>query len=104
MDGTMLPCVLIENKIDLVNDEKIRNDSELKEFSLNHRFAGCFRTSAKTGTNINESMEFLIKTIVEKLELMSEDKSYEENVKKSIILQSKHSTKDRMNVKHNNCC
>ncbi len=102
MDGTMLPCVLIENKIDLVSDERIRNDSEFKEFSLIQRFSGCFRTRAKTGTNINESMEFLIKKIVEKLELTSDDKSFEENAKKSIILQSKYITKEKK--KENNCC
>jgi len=97
----MLPCVLIENKIDLVSDDKIKNDVEFKEFCLNYRFSGCFRTSAKTGTNINESLEFLIKTIVEKLEIISEDKNFEEEAKKSIILDNKLFTQQKNNI---NCC
>ena len=101
MDGTMLPCVLIENKIDLVSDDKIKNDVEFKEFCLNYRFAGCFRTSAKTGTNVNESMEFLIKTIVEKLEIIAEDKNFEEEARKSIILENKLYAQQKNN---NNCC
>ena len=43
---------------------------ELQEFAQNGEFCGCFRTSAKTGVNISESMEFLIKTIIKRMEDM----------------------------------
>ena len=41
---------------------------ELKKFSEENGFNGCFKTSAKTGKNIKESMEFLIKEIIKRLE------------------------------------
>ena len=46
-------------------------DPNLQEFAQNNEFCGCFRTSAKTGLNISESMEFLIKTIIKRMEDMS---------------------------------
>ena len=45
-------------------------DPSLQEFSASNEFCGCFRTSAKTGVNISESMEFLIKTIIKRMEDM----------------------------------
>ena len=44
---------------------------KLKEFSETNGFNGYFRTSAKTGQNVSESMEFIIKEIISKLEEMS---------------------------------
>ena len=41
---------------------------ELNDFSEKNGFSGCFKTSAKTGKNISESMEFLIKDIIKRLE------------------------------------
>ena len=49
---------------------------ELNEFAQNNGFVGCFRTSAKTGKNINESMEFLIKAVIKKLEEMNSKGDY----------------------------
>ncbi len=40
----------------------------MSEFSEKNGFTGCFRTSAKTGKNIAESMEFLIKDIIKRME------------------------------------
>ena len=40
----------------------------LKQFSAEYGFNGCFRCSAKTGYNIAESMEFLILEIIKKME------------------------------------
>ena len=44
------------------------NITELEEFSEKNGFTGCFKASAKTGKNIAESMEFLIKDIIKRLE------------------------------------
>ena len=49
-------------------EEEQDNDEELKKFSEDNGFNGYFRTSAKTGKNIDESMSFLIKEIIKKLE------------------------------------
>ena len=65
-----MPCLLVENKVDLLENEDLE-DPGLQQFAQNGEFCGCFRTSAKTGTNIAESMEFLIKTIIKRMEDMA---------------------------------
>ena len=40
----------------------------MKNFSEENGFDGYFKVSAKTGKNIEESMSFLIKNIINKLE------------------------------------
>ena len=69
MDGGKLPCLLVENKVDLLENEELE-DQSLKEFAQKGEFCGCFRTSAKTGVNVAEAMEYLIKTIVKRMEDM----------------------------------
>ena len=70
LDGGKLPCLLVENKADLLDEENAEKSPELEEFSSSNGFCGSFRTSAKTGLNINESMEFLIKNIIQRMEAM----------------------------------
>ena len=69
MDGMRIPCLFIENKRDLVKKKK-EDMENLKEFARNNGFIGAFRTSAKTGKKVSESMEFLIKTIINRMEQM----------------------------------
>ena len=68
IDGGSLPCLLVENKADLLEGGEQENYEELKEFAKEGEFCGFFRTSAKTGLNINESMEYLIKNIIKRFE------------------------------------
>ena len=70
LDGGKLPCILIENKVDLLDKEDIDNTKELEEFTKNNGFVGCFRTSAKTGKNINEAMSYLIENIIMRFNAM----------------------------------
>ena len=60
-------------------EEEQDNDEELKKFSEDNGFNGYFRTSAKTGKNIDESMSFLIKEIIKKLEELNSKGSDELN-------------------------
>ena len=62
---------MVENKIDLVDDNS-ENDPDFESFAQTNEFCGCFKTSAKTGVNISESMEFLIKNIIKRMEDMSQ--------------------------------
>ena len=62
-----MPCLLVENKLDLLDDGN-ENDPTLQSFAQDNEFCGCFRTSAKTGVNISESMEYLIKNIIKRME------------------------------------
>ena len=70
MDKGKLPCVLVENKADLLEGENT-DEEKLKEFAKENGFDGVFRTSAKTGLNINESMECLILNIIKRMEDMT---------------------------------
>ena len=49
-------------------DDGNENDQTLQSFAQTNEFCGCFRTSAKTGVNISESMEYLIKNIIKRME------------------------------------
>ena len=42
-------------------------DDKLEEFGVINGFCGTFRTSAKTGLNINESFEYLILNITRRM-------------------------------------
>lgn len=66
-DGTDLPIILAVNKIDLLRNGEHFND-DLNELTRGCNFLKIFKTSAKTGLNINSSMDFLINTIVDKIE------------------------------------
>ena len=63
-----LPCILVQNKVDLVSEEELGNEDEVRTFAQENNFVNFFRTSAKIGTNVDECMDFLIKTIIEKFE------------------------------------
>ena len=87
MDGSKLPCVLVENKIDLVDEEVLKDDTEIAKFAQEHKYDNFFRTSAKTGIGIDECMEFIIKTILERAENYSkEGHNIFEKERKSIVL------------------
>ena len=83
---------MIKNKIDLLPVDKQDNIDELKKFSEANGFCGCFNTSAKTGKNIGESMEFLVEEIRKKLEdsytIEKERLSVELSETKSVKLES----------------
>ena len=59
---------MVENKADLLENGYDENINELKYFASNNGFCGAFRVSAKTGFNVNESMEYLINNIIERIE------------------------------------
>ena len=85
---------LIENKVDLLDNEE-EEDAGQQEFATSNEFCGCFRTSSKTGLNISESMEFLIKTIIKRMEdIVSKGNEVFTTERKSITLDpEKHSPK-----------
>ena len=66
-----MPCVLVENKADLLDKSKVNDLVDLKGFAKSHNFVASFRTSAKTGYNINESMSYLIEHILQRMSTIS---------------------------------
>ena len=101
LDGGEIPCILVENKIDLLDDPK-EGEESLKELSENSEFCGCFRTSAKTGKNISESMEFLIKTIIKRIKDMEEKNIPNEHKRDTITLNPQNSI--RKEKRNHRCC
>lgn len=103
-DGSFLPCLLIQNKCDLVSEEEIENVDDVKEFVEKNNFVDFFRSSAKAGINVNESMEYIISNIIAKQEAINIAKGGEmdKNDKKSIVLDpmKNNYTKDNKS----NCC
>ena len=108
LDGGRIPCILVENKIDLLSDNS--DDGDLTQFSEKNDFIGCFRASAKTGENINESMEFLIKNIIKRMEEMNKEGNeqgkedvFDKNKRTSVRLETNKHT-NVMKKKKDKCC
>ncbi len=108
LDGTNIPSILIRNKIDLLeNDDNNVNDDEeqMKKFCDDHGFLRCFKTSAKTGSNIEEAMNFLVSTIIDKMEKLAESGSNPfEKDRKSLVLQTSKHTETTKENNSMGCC
>ena len=105
MDEGKLPCLLVESKADLL-DDYMSKDSQFEEFANSNGFCGCFKTSAKTGFNINESMEFLIKNIIQRMEAMqSKGNEVFSTDRKSVALDpEKHNEVSPKRASRDGCC
>ena len=102
-DGSNIPNILIQNKIDLINEEDI-NKYNIKEFSENNNFDAWFNTSAKTGENISECMDKLLEIIINKINEfdLSEINANRNN---SIALDTdKYGEKDKNKNNKKRCC
>ena len=73
IDGGLLPSVLVQNKIDLVEEDIVKDEEEIKKFAEENKFINYFRTSAKMGIGIDECMEFLITHILDKIEKCTQE-------------------------------
>ena len=67
LNGGKFPFLLVESKCDLI-DETPEYEEGLKKFAETNEFIGAFSVSSKTGKNVEESIEFLIKHIIKRLE------------------------------------
>ena len=83
---------MLENKVDLLENKNI-DDPELIDFASKNKFDGVFRTSAKTGLNIDESIKFLILNIIKRIEKLPDE------MKEKLAASSKE--KEEMEDKNN---
>ena len=65
-DGSKVPVFLIENKIDLYEKED-ENQERFAQFGKDNEFDSWYKVSAKTGKNINETMNDILVHIITKL-------------------------------------
>ena len=96
-DGSSLPIMLIENKIDLI-DNYIEDKNE--EFVVKYNYITKFGVSAKTGINVNSSLEYLILCIIDKLSKISES-SLESRNNNNINLET---SKLKQTPEKSKCC
>lgn len=70
IDGEKLPFVLVMNKIDLVQDnEEMQNlENKASQICEENNFLKSYMASVKENKNVNETMDFLIEKIIERLE------------------------------------
>ena len=103
LDGKNLPCVLVENKCDLLDQSQVNNMAELRRFANENEFCNCFRTSAKTGHNIHEAMSFLIENVLDRMSKVSLKESTD---RKSLNLDpAKHQNNDNLRQpQKSGCC
>lgn len=92
MDGGYLPSVLVRNKIDLLDQsEENKNDESVNEFAEKNNFINVFKTSAMMGIGIDECMEYLMTSIIERMEkcAVPGKDPFKKDDKVNIILNSK---------------
>ena len=66
VNGESIPCVLIQNKIDLFEKDALDiSEEELKKFAMENGYVNYFRTSCKEGIGVDESMDYLISMIID---------------------------------------
>jgi small GTP-binding protein len=98
-----IPNILIENKVDLIEGNDANDNSKLEEFAKENGFDGCFKTSAKTGLNINETINKLMSIIVTRLNSVAE-KENDMNRKSLQVDPENHSEKDKYRTQQAGCC
>ena len=108
IDGTPLPIILVQNKIDLVEAEALEGDEEeLKKFVDENKFLTFTRTSCKNNQNVNETMDFLLANIIDRLEDYHKKANIpiDNNKRTSIVIQNPSaSSESLLNSNKNFCC
>ena len=105
LDGTNIPAILIRNKVDLIEENNNLDDEDMiKDFCEKNKFLRCFKTSAKTGTNIEEAMNFLISNIIDKMEKITSSGTNPFEKRESIVLDNKKHTEKNNDDNNFGCC
>ena len=108
IDDSNITAILIRNKVDLL-EENNNNDNDdenmIKEFCEKNKFLRCFKTSAKTGTNIEEAMNFLISNIIDRMDKIAQSGSNPfEKQRESLVLQKSKNSDNNKDNNMNGCC
>eukprot|EP01100_Stratorugosa_tubuloviscum_P004353 TRINITY_DN2085_c0_g1_i1.p1 TRINITY_DN2085_c0_g1~~TRINITY_DN2085_c0_g1_i1.p1 ORF type:complete len:189 (+),score=76.34 TRINITY_DN2085_c0_g1_i1:83-649(+) len=64
-----LPVLLLANKCDLAIDGFFRTPQQMEQFCEENGFIGWFETSPKENVNIDQSIQFLVKKMIENTQL-----------------------------------
>jgi small GTP-binding protein len=68
-DGGAIPFLLLRNKVDMIENEedKIKFEEETKQFCEENEFVKSYLTSAKENINVNESLDFFLNHVIQRL-------------------------------------
>ena len=97
-----IPKIILENKCDILNDEKHYNDNiePLRQISDELDCINFFRTSALNGYNIKESIDYLINECIKR----EEEIYIKKNNSFSIKRPKRQKIKDKEQTRHEGCC
>ena len=106
VDGEKLPFVLVQNKIDLIEEKKDLDEIEnkTKELSEQNEFVKYYLTSVKENVNVEETMNYLIGNIIDRLEVYAKNggEVFNDQRRRSNITLRETSSKGK--DKKNSCC
>ena len=109
IDGDKLPFILIQNKVDLIENDKeylniAVNDSQ--KLVDNGDFIGYYMSSVKENINIEEPIKFLIDNIIDRLEKYhaSENNDLKESKARETYILQNNNKKDKDKNKKDGCC
>ena len=109
IDGDKLPFILIQNKVDLIENDKeylniaMSNSQKLVD---NGDFIGYYMSSVKENINIEEPIKFLIDNIIDRLEKYhaSENNDLKESKARETYILQNNNKKDKDKNKKDGCC
>ena len=64
IDGTKIPCIFIENKIDLLTEEDRANNEKFSNFRADNQFDMVYRVSVKDDIKVTRAMEYIMRDII----------------------------------------
>ena len=109
IDGDKLPFILIQNKVDLIENDKeylniAMNDSQ--KLVDNGDFIGYYMSSVKENINIEEPIKFLIDNIIDRLEKYhaNENNDLKESKARKTYRLENNNKKDKDKNKKDGCC
>lgn len=103
MDGKEIPCLLVESKSDLLDEASKQDVVSLKGFANANNFIGSFRTSAKTGENIDESMNYLIDNVLQRMSAVT-SKEFTQDRTSVTLDPSKHENQNNIRGQQKGGC
>ena len=112
LDGDNIPCILIQNKCDLIDEEEYNKCNDINQsYSQDNNFIGCFMCSVKEGKNVEEAMDFLIEKILDRMEKFAKEGNtvFRDQIKRETIQLKNYSNRNttssyRSKNQSGSCC
>lgn len=107
IDGGNLPFILVQNKVDLIGNKEDFEiiENETKIICENNYFEKYFMASVKKNINVDESMDYLIENIIDRMEKHASDGNivFKEQMLRNSIVITNEKHKERRKKKKK-CC